>query len=75
VGGAIELSHPTAVDVASGVTKEGGVLKDAGKVDAFIANVAAASNTTTGWAKSDSTTRRNGDQECEALEEEEGCHA
>ena len=42
MGAAIDTAHPTAVDVASGVTKEGGVLKDASKVDAFIANVAAA---------------------------------
>lgn len=42
VGDAIRTAHPTAVDVASGVTKEGGVLKDPSKVDAFIANVVAA---------------------------------
>lgn len=42
VGDAIRTAHPTAVDVASGVTKEGGVLKDPSKVDTFIANVAAA---------------------------------
>lgn len=42
VSNAIATARPTAVDVASGVTKEGGVLKDADKVDAFVANVAAA---------------------------------
>ena len=40
VSDAISTACPAAVDVASGVTKEGGVLKDPAKVDAFIANVA-----------------------------------
>ena len=41
VSQAIATARPNAVDVASGVTKEGGVLKDPSKVDAFIANAAA----------------------------------
>lgn len=43
VSDAIMTTRPTGVDVASGVTKEGGVLKDPARVEAFIANAKAAS--------------------------------
>lgn len=43
VSDAIMTTRPTGVDVASGVTTEGGVLKDPARVEAFIANAKAAS--------------------------------
>ena len=42
VGAAIAVARPDGVDVASGVTKACGVLKDPARVEAFIAAVRAA---------------------------------
>ena len=42
VAQAIETANPTGVDVASGVADEGGVVKDAAKIAAFIGNARAA---------------------------------
>ena len=42
VSEAITTARPTAVDVASGVSDAGGVVKDSERINAFVANVAAA---------------------------------
>ena len=42
VGAAIAVAHPDGVDVASGVTKACGVLKDPARVEAFVAAVKEA---------------------------------